>query len=272
MNQDVPGAGALDYHICHYGASRLVFRGPLRRPDGPFAVCLGGSQTFGKFVPHPWPDRLEHLTGLPTVNLGCANAGLDAFLGDPTVLAMVADAAVTVIQLTGAQKVSNRYYAVHPRRNDRFLGPTPLMRHVFFDVDFTEFHFTRHLVTALADRAPDRFPALLTELRTVWLTRMRRLLKQAGGRRIVLWMADHAPDAAAGDTDPWGIDADLLQALQPDCDEIVQAVTSPRARALGTDGMIFAGLQAAVAQGLPGPAAHDETATAVADALRRVLT
>jgi hypothetical protein len=273
MNHDVPGAGALDYRICHYGASRLAFRGPPVAADGRHAVCLGGSETFGRFVPHPWPDRLAELTGLRVVNLGCNNAGIDTFLGDGDVLDHVAKASVTVVQVMGAQNLSNRYYAVHPRRNDRFLGPTPLLRHLFADVDFTEFHFTRHLVTSLAARAPDRFAVILAELRAVWLSRMQALLAQAGGRRIVLWMADHRPgdaESALG-SDPWGLDADLLAALAPDCDAIVTAVPGPRARALGSAGMVFSPLEAVAAQGLPGPATHDETAAAVAAALRDLM-
>lgn len=273
MNHDVPGAGALDYHICHYGASRLAFRGPPGRAEGRFAVCLGGTETFGKCVPHPWPDRLAGLTGLPVINLGCVNAGIDAFLGDPEVLTLTKAATATVVQIMGAQNLSNRYYAVHPRRNDRFLGPTPLLRHLFANVDFTEFHFTRHLVTALANHAPDRFAAVLAELRSVWLARMRRLLAQAGGTRIVVWIADHPPQMAtsAPYADPWGIDADLLAALAPDCDAIVQAVPSPQARNLRRTGMVFAPVEAIAAQGLPSPAAHDETAQAIATALRAIL-
>ena len=341
MNHDVPGAGALDYHICHYGASRLPFRGPRQHPQGRYIVALGGTETFGRFVPRPWPDRLAALTGLQTINLGCANAGIDSFLGDPDVLAMLGGAAVTVVQVMGAQNLSNSYYSVHPRRNDRFLGPTPLMRQVFPDLDFTEFHFTRHLLSALADRAPDRFAVLQAELRRVWLTRMRDLLARAGGRRIVLWMADHPPApsdmtadirsgmppappfapppapppahrpvtdhgppdprrtcsgrpdipsawpdpkpfapamipacaaAAAPAFSPWGVDAALLAALEPACDRIVLAVPSPRARALGTHGMVYAGLDAALAQGLPGSVAHDEAAEAIARAVQDLIT
>lgn len=270
MNHDVPGAGALDYHFCRYGASRLAFRGPLRPYGDRYAVCLGGSETFGKFVPRPWPEQLAALTGQDCLNLGCVNAGADAFLGDADVMALVRGAAVTVVQVMGAQNASNRYYTVHPRRNDRFVGPTPLLRTLLPEVDFTEFHFTRHLVTTLADRCPDQFGAVLAELQAVWLTRMRELLAQAGGLRIVLWMADQGPGdpQAALRGDPWGVDAALLDELQPDCDLILQVVPSPRARALGTAGMVFADGDAAAAQGLPGPACHEDTAAALAQVIR----
>ncbi len=267
MNHDVPGAGALDYHVCQYDGGRLLFRGPPQLVTGDTVLCLGGTETFGKFVPQPWPDRLRALTGRQVVNLGCVNAGLDAFLGDRAVLAMTRRAAVTVVQVMGVQNASNRYYTVHPRRNDRFLGPTPLLRDLFAEVDFTEFHFTRHLVTALADHDPTRFAAVLDDLRAVWLARMRGLLAQAGGWRVVLWMADHDPGDSVLRADPWGVDAVTLDALADDCDLILRVPYSARARALGGAGMAFTWLETAVAQGLPGPAAHDEVATALAAAL-----
>jgi predicted Zn-dependent protease len=66
------------------------------------------------------------------------NAGLDAFLHAPQVLALAGAARVTVVQAMGAQALSNRYYRVHPRRNDRFLGPSPALSALFREVDFTE--------------------------------------------------------------------------------------------------------------------------------------
>ncbi len=35
----------------------------------------------------------------------------------------------------GAQNLSNRFYAVHPRRNDRFLRASTLMKTIFREVD-----------------------------------------------------------------------------------------------------------------------------------------
>ena len=44
------------------------------------------------------------------------------FVNEPTVIDICSKALVTVVQLMGAQNTSNRFYAVHPRRNDRFLA------------------------------------------------------------------------------------------------------------------------------------------------------
>ena len=131
MAYEYPGDGSLDYYPCRYGTSRVLFRGPRRDLDRPYVAMLGSTETYGKFVPEPYPALTEAATGLRVVNLGYVNAGLDLYLKDPEVLDTAARARVTVVQIMGAQNLSNRFYTVHPRRNDRFTGPTPLLRALF---------------------------------------------------------------------------------------------------------------------------------------------
>ena len=75
-----PGEGSLDYFPCHYGSSRILFRGPKRDTDRAYVAVLGGTEAYGKFVPDPFPDLLERDLGLAVANLGCMNAGPDVFL------------------------------------------------------------------------------------------------------------------------------------------------------------------------------------------------
>ncbi len=86
MTFQEPGAGALDYFPCRYGKSKLLFRGPRKRLDGAYAAVLGGTETYGKFVTDPYPVLLEREIGMPVVNFGCMNAGVDLFVGDPTLI------------------------------------------------------------------------------------------------------------------------------------------------------------------------------------------
>ena len=121
---DAYSRGGLDYQYCHYGSSRLLFRGPAAKTEGPYVAALGGSTTFGKFVTQPWPVLLEKVTGLRTVNLGCMHAGATAFVDDPTLISICSHARATVLQITGAHCLDNSYYSLHPRRNDRFIDAT----------------------------------------------------------------------------------------------------------------------------------------------------
>jgi hypothetical protein len=270
-----PGAGALDYFPCRYGASKLQFRGPQRALQMPYGVVVGGTETYGKFVPEPYPALVEGLTGLPMVNLGCVNAGPDVFLNEPEVFEITAGAAVTVVQVMGAQNLTNRFYAVHPRRNDRFLRAAPDLQAMYPEVDFTEFHFTRHLLRTLRAVGADRFEVVAEELRAGWVRRMTELLARIGSRVILLWLADHPPPAeGAGRNplrDPILVDAGMIAALKSRVAEYAEVVISARARAEGLAGMSFGPLERPAALEVPGPAVHREAATALAPRILRCL-
>ena len=62
---------------------------------------------------------------------------------------------LTVVQVMGANYLSNRFYSVHPRRNDRFLRASTVMQAIFNDVDFSDFTFTRHMLGALYELSPE---------------------------------------------------------------------------------------------------------------------
>ena len=57
----------------------------------------------------------------------------------------------------GPVTAPNRFYAVHPRRNDRFLRPSAKIEALFPEIDFTEFSFNRHMLSALESVSADRF-------------------------------------------------------------------------------------------------------------------
>jgi len=86
---------------------------------------------------------------MSVVNLGVLNAGLDVLSSDPAIVAALGQAEAAVLQITSAHNMTNRFYKVHPRRNDRFLKASSVLRTIYPEVDFTEFHFTRHLLSHL---------------------------------------------------------------------------------------------------------------------------
>lgn len=263
-----PGGGALDYCPCRYGNSKLQFRGPRRRLNGPYVAALGGTETYGKFVARPWPALVEQRLGLPVPNFGCVNAGVDLFLADPQIVEISAAARVTVLQLTGPQNLSNRYYAVHPRRNDRFLRASAAMRALYREVDFTEFNFTRHMLTALRDRYPQRFEALAAELRAVWVARTRTLIERIGGSVVLLWVGPHR---VGEDPNPVPLEPSMIAEVSPQVLETLRVEPSMTARAVGTAGMWFGPLEEPAAAEMPGPMVHAEVAEALAPVLARLL-
>lgn len=257
-----PGDGALNYFPCHYGRSRLTYRGPRRDLTGEYMVTLGGTETYGRFVIAPYAALIEERLGLPVANLGCQNAGPDVYLCDRGAIEVAAEAHVAVLQVMGAQNLTNRYYTVHPRRNDRFVAATPMLRAMYREVDFTEIHFTRHLINVLWSHGEDRFQPIRAELQLLWVERMTAILGRLPRRRILFWTADHPPqDGEAGpEVEPMFITRPMIQALLPHVADYVEHVSTPEARAEGLRAMRFLPTEEPVAQGLPGAAVHQEAA------------
>jgi len=268
-----PGAGALNYFPCRYGNSKLMFRGPRRRLEGVFCAMTGGTETYGKFVKTPFPALVEELTGHRIVNLGCANAGPDIFSGEAAVLKLCAPARVTVVQVLGAQNMSNRYYSVHPRRNDRFLRASQLMRSVFKEIDFTEFNFTRHMLKTLQRRTPNRFAILADELRMAWVARMMALIERIEGPVVLLDLQEYraAPAEDGMGCDPLLVTPEMIAQISAGAAAVVTVTPSVAARAAATEGMCFAPLDGPIATQMPGPVVHQEVADALAPVLAKLL-
>ena len=260
----------LSYAPCQYGTSRLFFRGPRQRLDGRYIAFVGGTETYGKFIDKPFPTLIEAAMGERCVNFGCVNAGIDAFFYDDTVRTACRDARLTVVQVMGAQNMSNRFYSVHPRRNDRFLKPSTVLRAIYDDVDFADFSFTRHMLGALMKRSPERFEIMCNELRDAWVARMTSYLKEIGPNTLLLWFADHDPHESIGaepimelQSNPLFVSRPMIEALRPHVRDIVEVVPLPTATRGITEGMIFPAHEAGAAAEMLGVRAHAEAAKAL---------
>lgn len=273
MSNESMGPGALDYLPCRYGASKLVFRGPRRDLSKPFVAFVGGTETYGKFIAEPYPALIEKSLGLPCANFGLMNAGIDAFVHDPFVTETTAKAEVTVVQVMGAQNMTNRFYAVHPRRNDRFVSASTLLQTIYREVDFSEFNFNKHMLSDLRVLSPDRFDTVKMELQQAWLARMRLLLSGIKGKTILLWFSTSPPPEQASDpdnglgNDPLFITRQMMDEVTPLVTKVLQVNASPAAIKAGTDGMVFSELEAPAAQEMLSPLAHVEAATALTHAI-----
>ena len=258
---------SIDYAPCRYGGSRLWFRGPRRSLRSPYVACLGGCGVYGRFVERPWTQQVETHVGSTAVNLGVENSGIDAYLNDPGALATAANARVVVIQLTGSHNTSNRYYSTHPRRNDRFLKASPSLISLYPEMDFTEVHFTRHLLTRLHAICPDRFDMVTREAQSAWQARMRTLVSQMNGDVFLLWFAREAlPDQPNVDaSDDLFLERALIDGLVPHVRRMIEVLRSVwRA----TDEFLdVPPLEMSRAAHLPGPKAHKDVADAVAQAI-----
>lgn len=264
----------LDYSPCRYGTSRTLFRGPAKSLDGDYIAVLGGTEAYGRFVETPFSELVEERIGRTTVNFGCINAGLDVFVYDPVVMRACSQSALTVIQVVGAQNMSNRFYTVHPRRNDRFLRASRKMTEIWPDVDFSEIHFTRHLLNVLRASSPQQFDKLRRELSEAWIARMRSLIRDIGGRVVLLWMADRQPEDAADLSDEGGpvfVTRAMIDTLRDEVLDLVEVVAPEPYGPAETEGMVFPEMERPVALNLPGPRMHGLVADALAPRIEALL-
>lgn len=264
MSFERRGRLPLDYGPVAYPGSVLRFRGPARALDRPYVLCLGGSETFGRFISAPFPAQLATALDREVVNMGVMNAGLDVMMTDPAISAAAAGAEAIVLQVTGAQNMTNRFYSVHPRRNDRFIKATAMLRTIYREVDFTEFHFTRHLLTHLHALSADRFGIVRRELQEAWVSRMQAYMGGLAAPVHLLWLSRRRPEAAPARTglgaDPLFVTPEMLAAVAPLAASLTVVAPGNGDSAGSTRGMFHTAAEAPAARALPGPDLHDRAA------------
>ena len=275
MTYAFQGRGALDYFPCRYGKSKILFRGPKKDLTKDYIAFIGGTETYGRFIEKPFPNLVEEATGVTAVNFGCMNAGIDVFKSEPSILRACSAAKATVIQVMGAQNMSNRFYSVHPRRNDRFIRSSTLMKTIFREVDFTEFNFNRHMLMTLQTLSPERFEVVREELREAWSARMRTLVDAIDGPIILLWLANHTPDddenGAGLGPDPLFINRAMIEALRPKVAEVIEVSCEMDGSEQSTDGMVFSPMEVTAAHAMLGVKAHGKAADALTTPLKAVV-
>ncbi len=278
MKQEKVETGDLAYAPCRYGNSRMLFRGPRKRLDVPYLAFIGGTETYGKYIEKPFPTLVEKAMRQTCINFGCVNGGIDAFVNDPTVMGICREADLTVVQVMGANYLSNRFYSVHPRRNDRFLRASTVLQAIYHDVDFSEFSFTRHMLGTLHSRSIERFDTVVQELREAWLARMRNLLSQVGERAILLWFSEEEISDEHWSkrhnqlqVDPLFITASMIDELRPLVRDVVVANPTEQATAQGTRDMYFPPSQSKAASEMLGVDCHAEASMTLIPRIRNQL-
>ncbi len=244
----------------------MTFRGPKTKLGKGFVLCLGGSETFGKFSPDPYPDLLASRLGRPVLNMGAMNAGIDLLLHDPALRNAQARAREVVLQLPGAANLSNRFFSVHPRRNDRFVKASTMMRTIYREVDFTEFTFTRHLLVGLRQVSARRFAEVEAVLRAAWVTRMREMVARLDRKPLLLWLRYVAGGRAGASPIP--VTREMIDGLTDVLGGMVEVPVQASGPAGELDTMVFGPMQGPAAAHMIGPSSHRVIAEALLDAIR----
>lgn len=269
-----PGALALEPDFGGYGGGVLhgpwppqplpqseVGAGQARRFAGAMpgpCLAIGGNATAGRAVARPWPQLLEGLSGRLVVNCAMPHAGVDAMLQNADLMAAARSAELCLIELPDAITLSNGFYAVHPRRNDRFLRADPLLQRLYPEIDFTPFSFIRHMVLTLWKTDAARFEEVRRVLAQRWSERMELLLERLEGRVVLIWWGNRRPLAPG---DPLGlrpgapqlVDRRMIEQLRRAADGLVEVVETERFR---SSALPHDPAEDFAARLLPGPESH----------------
>lgn len=275
MNSIKPERETIDYSPCRYEGSRTLFRGPKPELNRPYISFYGGTETYGKFIPTPYPTIVGKTLGMPCVNLGVANAGPDFYLNEPAITHLGNKALATVIQIPSLQNITNQFFSVHPRRNDRFIQASPLLKSLLQHTDLSEVHFTGHLMRLLQTLPAAQLATVVDDLRQTWLERMTKLITSINGPAILLWFAKEDCPSSPTQDDPFAVTRGMIALLRPLVRNVVFAASHPAPALKGicttTHGMVFSPLDASIAEKHISLLGHEMAAAALVPCLTKIM-
>ncbi|MEM1234597.1 MAG: DUF6473 family protein [Pseudomonadota bacterium] len=255
------GRSLLEIEPCRYGYSQLDCRGPEADLDRPYIAFLGATETVGPFLTRPFPYLVADALGMGCANLGVKNAGPDVFLGDPELLRVAQGAQAVVIEVMTAINLSNAFYKVHPRRNDRVIRSHPALYDLARGLDTTDIHFTGHLLKEVRRLSPEGAQTLVKTVQAAWIERMQSLVMAIGRPvHILRFVTEGAGQARL-------VEPLMLAALATMAASITRVTPSEAALSEGTEDMFFQPGEQHIAMEMLSATAHQEAAEILVDIL-----
>jgi hypothetical protein len=276
------GYQATDRHIVDYELYELpgvpaMFRGPPVHGEG-YVACIGAAQTFGRFASKPFPQLMSQALGVETLNLGRGGAGPAFFLGNPALTKFINAASIVVVQVLSGRSQSNTLFrSGSPAR----LG---VNLHDGREMSADEFY------TWLMDQDPALAQRIIDETRTSYTAAMSDLLDAIGPPTILFWFSVRSPDFTETLELPlgrlWGafpqfVNRATVAHLRAHSDVYVECISS---RGLpqplfDRDGNPTSFQAPGSSSGVgkthntyyPSPQMHEEAATLLVDACRKII-
>ena len=278
MAEAAENVEVLDYQTYRFGRSKQRFRGPKPNLDDPYIAFIGGSEPFGKFVPDPFPSQLQERLSYQCANWGTPGAGPSFFLRDPVVLEACSNAKACVITVMGAVAMSNRLYSVFKRRNSRVREISKMLDALYPDMSLGDFRFAHNMLRKMHQKDPKKFEVVETELRSAWVARMRELMEEIETTRVLVWMSSRAPEEEPKASVPESfiaapafVNREMLEAVAPMADVLVEYVAGHGVAHMPGDGRVFSEEQADAALRYPGTTMHTQLADLLEDPLRQIV-
>jgi hypothetical protein len=172
-----------DWEIVDYEEYRLQgisqsLRGPaVDASAGPYFSCLGAAQTYGVFVPRPYPALLAADLGIAALNLALPAAGPGFYAATDAMLGLVNRGKFVILQVMAARAEANSRYAAAgycETVRDRATGEVVS--------SFTAW-------SRLMSERRAEVPALIEETRCNWIESYRALTSQIEVPILLMWIS-----------------------------------------------------------------------------------
>jgi Domain of unknown function (DUF6473) len=175
-----------DAHIIDYELHQLpglegAFRGPPIHTNE-YLACLGGAQTFGRFVQTPFPRLISHAIGIESLNLGRGGAGPSFYYSDSTLLGYINRARFVIVQVLSGRSQSNSLFCT---TNHGMLG---LNLAEGREVTANDFY------TWLMNQDEQLVRKIVAETRDNYVLAMTQLLHAITPPKILLWLSVRSPE------------------------------------------------------------------------------
>jgi hypothetical protein len=205
--------------------SSLLLRGP--RPqniqNGDYFICVGASQTFGRFCKRPFPAILEEKLELQAINISRGGAVPSFFsMNSKKLFEYINNAKFAIIQIMSCRGENNSLFesrgiGFYVKRCD---GTSLTSEEAFKDlIEERDKHFIKKIVN---------------ETRESWVESYTKLLRQIYIPKVLFWFSTRKPNYTEGYDSvnklfgefPHLVNAEMVNSIKPDCDEYVECISS----------------------------------------------
>jgi hypothetical protein len=211
----------IDYELYELPGVRGSFRGPPV-DGGDYVACLGGAQTFGRFVEKPFPKLIARALGMSALNLGRGGASATFPLSDPAILAYINRARLVIVQVFSGRSQSNSLF--------RIVGHGMVGVNLANGSEASADEFYSWLLKQDQELARK----IIAETRENYVQSMRQLLNAIVRPKVLLWFSVRKPDYQEELTStlhrlwaefPQLVNRPMMDQLEGFCDVYVECVS-----------------------------------------------
>jgi LPS sulfotransferase NodH len=216
----------LDYEAYALEGLPHLLRGPKPASLNPggYGVCIGAAQTYGAFVPSPYPKLLGRALGIDILNLSGGGLGPRYFSESPRLLSLLADAKFVVVQAMSARMMPTSMFTPVDEMN--------LMR--MRDGSGENLDAADVWGMALKQRTRDEVRALIDEAHDAWSKAMLTIASACQGPKIILWMSERPMHYEMDFDDvnkifgpfPQLVDEKCMHSVSAQFDSVVECISS----------------------------------------------